>query len=106
MISVLASRITLSSLSLLGVLGVSDPTQIDLTVVGRAVQTAINWATGLAGTFALIYLIYGGIQYITSGGNSKQAETAKATITWSIIGLVVVIAAYAIVRYFTNLVIQ
>lgn len=96
------NTIRFASLSLYGVIG-NNPQNLDLTSINGILQTAINWGTGLSGTVALIYLVYGGIQYMTSPGNSKQTETAKATITWAIIGLVVIISAWAIVQYFLKL---
>ena len=86
----------------LGELIGGDPATFDLSRAGAALQVVTNWAVSLAGTAALIYLIWGGIQYLSSGGNSGQTEKAKQTITWSLIGLVVVISSYAIVRYIAS----
>jgi len=49
---------------------------------------------------ALIFffmLIFGGIKYITSGGDKGKAESARGMITAALIGLVIVFAAWAIV---------
>lgn len=78
---------------------IGDPATFDLSRSGTALQAVTNWGVGLAGTVALIYFIWGGIQYLTSAGNSGQIDKAKQTMTWSLIGLVVVISAYALVRY-------
>ena len=53
----------------------------------------------LVGVVAVIFLIYGGYMYITAGGNLEQAATAKTTIFNSIIGLAIVLAAWAIVNF-------
>lgn len=42
-------------------------------------------------------LIWGGIKYITSGGDKTQTEEARGTITAALIGLVIVFAAWAII---------
>lgn len=50
---------------------------------------------------ALIFffmLIWGGIRYITSGGDKAQTEAARGQITAALIGLVIVFAAWAIIN--------
>jgi hypothetical protein len=42
-------------------------------------------------------LIFGGIKYITSGGDKAQTESARGTITAALIGLVIVFSAWAII---------
>ncbi len=95
----------LSAISLKELLG-GSPETIGLGNVNTILQTIIDWGTGLSGTVALIYLVYGGIQYMTSAGNSQQAGSAKNTITWAIIGLVIIMSAWAIVQYFNRLVVM
>ena len=51
-----------------------------------------------SGIVAVIMVIYGGIQYITSTGNPAGTAKAKTTILYSIIGLLVVILAAAIIN--------
>lgn len=53
----------------------------------------------LAGAVALIYLIIGGYQYITAGGNPEQAAKAKNTILGALIGLAIIFGSYAIVYF-------
>ena len=48
---------------------------------------------------AVISIIIGGYQYITSGGNAEATSKAKSTITWAIIGLVVSFASYVIINF-------
>ncbi len=59
--------------------------------------TLIQVGLGVVGLLSVGFLIYGGFQYITSGGNDELAEAGKKTITNAIIGLVVVILSYVIV---------
>jgi len=61
--------------------------------------TVINVALGLIGLIAVIIIIYGGIQYMTSTGDSTKVKKAKDTILYGIIGLVVALLAYAIVKF-------
>jgi len=51
----------------------------------------------LAGPIAVFMLALGGLRYVVSRGDQTQMEEAKKTITWSIIGLVVIILSWAIV---------
>src|SRR5665213_92046 len=51
----------------------------------------------LSGIISVIVIIVGGFWYITSAGNAEQAEKGQRALTNAIIGLVVVILAYAIV---------
>lgn len=51
-----------------------------------------------AALVALVFLIIGGIKWITSGGDKTAVESARSTITSALIGLVVVFAAWAIIR--------
>ena len=52
----------------------------------------------LAGVALFIMLLIGGFKYLTSGGDAKKAESGRSTIMWAIIGLVVMISSYAIIR--------
>ncbi len=64
------------------------------------IQTnVINTLLLVAGTIAVAMVIFGGVQMTTSAGNPATVTKAKRTILFSIIGLVVVILAYAIVNF-------
>lgn len=83
-------------------LGVDDLSQLTLAHVGQALLRAIDWAIALSGAVALIYLIWGGLQYLTAAGNEQQATKAKTTLTWAIVGLLLIISSYALVKYFAT----
>lgn len=51
------------------------------------------------GIIAVIFIVIGGIKYMTSNGDAQKVSTAKSTITYSVIGLVVVLAAFAITNF-------
>ena len=53
----------------------------------------------LVGAIAVVMLIIGGLRYVLSGGNSSNVESAKNTIFYAIIGIVVAILAFAIVNF-------
>ena len=62
-------------------------------------KTITNTLLFIVGAIAVIMLIIGGVRYTISGGDSKQVESAKNTIMYAIIGIIVVILAYAVVNF-------
>lgn len=67
--------------------------------IGEIFARIVSWALYLGGGVAVIYLIYGGFAYITSAGDTSKAEVAKQTITYAIIGVVVIALAIGIVTW-------
>ena len=65
------------------------------TVAGKVVGIIIS----LSGFLLAIYLVYGGFLWMTSGGEEEKIKKAKGMITNAIIGLVIVILAYAISNF-------
>ena len=65
----------------------------------ETVGTVINVITGIVGFIAVVVLIYGGVQYTLSTGDSAKVKRAKDTIMYGIIGLVIAILACAIVNF-------
>ena len=61
-----------------------------------------NTVLYIIGIIAIIMLIFGGIRYATSGGDSKKVTDAKNTILYAIIGLVVALLSFAIVNFVLN----
>ncbi len=69
---------------------------------GGAITTVVNVLLFIIGALAVIMLIYGGIRYVTSGGNQESVRAAKNTILYAVVGLVVSIFAYALVNWVFN----
>ncbi len=63
------------------------------------VTQTINWMLYIIGTLSVVMLIVGGIRYTMSAGNEKGVKSAKDTILYSIIGIIVAVLAYAIVNF-------
>ncbi len=59
----------------------------------------INVISLLVGVVAVIMIIIGGFRYITSGGDTTKVGSAKNTILYGLIGLVIVALAQVIVRF-------
>ena len=62
------------------------------------ISTPIGWAFWLLIMISVIMVVIGGFKYVTSQGNQQQLKSAKDTILYAIVGLVVAIAARAIVQ--------
>jgi amino acid transporter len=64
--------------------------------------TIIIWAYVIIGLVAVVILIIAGVQYITSEGEPEKTKRAQATITYTVIGLIVATAAAAIISFVTG----
>ena len=62
-------------------------------------DTLANVAFGIAGSLSLLFVVIGGVRYVMSSGDPNNLSRAKNTILYAIIGLVVTISAFAIVRF-------
>lgn len=62
-------------------------------------QTVANILLFLVGAIAVIMLIIGGIRYVVSGGDQSAVTSAKNTILYAIVGIVVAFLAYAAVDF-------
>lgn len=70
--------------------------------VNSALIFAIRIFQAIVGLVAVFMLIFGGLKYVTSGGESAAMGGAKNTIIYAIIGLVVVVLAELIVQFVLN----
>ena len=71
--------------------------------VENFIRSVITVLAGLAGMVATGFFVAGGFTYITSSGNPEQLDKAKRTLTWSAIGLAIVIAAFVLANIVTTL---
>ncbi len=70
--------------------------------VNRIIRIVINLISLIVGVVSVIMIIIGGFKYITSGGDSGNVTSAKNTIMYALIGLVIVALAQLIVRFVLN----
>ncbi len=63
------------------------------------ITTIINTMLFIVGLLAVIMIIYAGIRFVTAHGDEKQVESARQTIIYSVVGLIVAILAYALVNW-------
>jgi choline-glycine betaine transporter len=74
---------------------ICDPV-LGCTVKG-IIGSVVSLLLGLSGLIAMLFIIIGGYQYLTSGANEELAKTGKKTLTNAIIGLVIIIMSYVII---------
>ena len=68
------------------------------------IVNAINWVIGISGAVAVIFVLIGGIGYITSSGDAQKLQKAKKTITYALIGLAIVALSEIIVIFVSNII--
>lgn len=68
------------------------------------ITNAIGWTIGIAGLVSAIFVVYGGISYITSAGEPNKVAKAKQIILYALIGLAVVGLASAITAFVSNMI--
>lgn len=67
--------------------------------IAKIIKFVINILSVIVGFAAVLMIIISGFKFITAGGDASSVASARSTIMYAIIGLVVVAAAQAIVRY-------
>lgn len=70
-----------------------------ITDLVASVIGIVSWIVGIA---AVVMIMVGGFKYITSQGDSNSINSAKNTVLYAIIGLVVALFAQLIVRFVIN----
>ncbi|PID31341.1 hypothetical protein CR983_01630 [Candidatus Saccharibacteria bacterium] len=69
------------------------------TSLNESFRIVTNMLLFLVGAISVIMLVIGAIRYTTSGGDQTRVTSAKNTIMYAIVGLVLAIVAYAIVQF-------
>ena len=60
------------------------------------VQNVLSWLLSVVGGVALLFLIYGGLVYVTAIGDQQKAQQGKKIVTSTILGLIIVLMSYSI----------
>jgi len=87
-----------SQTALADFVGVPDPANFRFTdaTIGEILTALLAPIFTLAGMIALLFLIWGGIRYMTSRGDPKAHEAARNTITSAVVGLLIILFVAAI----------
>lgn len=81
---------------------IKQPTNIKIGDVGQLISAVVGTLLIIAALLAFFYLILGGIQWITAGGDKAGMEAARNKITHAIVGLIIVGAAWAVMLLVQN----
>lgn len=71
----------------------------NVTSVPGLINNVVKAILGIVGALALFMFVYGGMLWMTSGGNSSRIEKGKDTLIWATIGLFIIFASYAILNF-------
>ncbi len=67
--------------------------------VRQTVAVIIRTAMGLLGIVAVVIILIGGFEWMTAGGNEDKTKEAKKRIMYGVIGLAIILSAYAIANF-------
>lgn len=83
--------------------GISDVSDGEARPLSEVIKTAVDVLLYFIGALSVIMIIYGGFRYVTSGGESSGVQSAKNTILYAVIGLIVSVLAFAIANFAVGL---
>ena len=66
------------------------------------IKTVVNILLWAVGILSVIMIIFSGFRYITSAGDASKTKSARSTLIYSVVGLIVAIMAWAIVNMVIN----
>lgn len=67
--------------------------------IGDVIRKIINFFSVIVGAVSVIMVIWGGFKYVTSGGESNNVSSAKNTIIYALVGLIIVALSQFIVQF-------
>lgn len=71
--------------------------------LGKVIVNGVNLLFVVAALLALVFLIIGGVKWLTSQGEKEGVNKARETIVAAIVGLVIIFLSYLIVNFVLNL---
>lgn len=69
----------------------ADPTAI--------IESAITTLLEVIGAIAMLFIVYGGLQWILARGEATKVQEAQSVLTWAIIGLILIFLAFSITKF-------
>ncbi len=67
--------------------------------VNTLIKTIVNVLSWVVGVLSVIMIVFAGFQYVNSGGDSGKISSAKNTLIYAIVGIVIVASSQAIVQF-------
>ena len=65
---------------------------------GGLISILINFLLWTVGVLSVVMIIFSGFRYITSAGDAAKTKSAQTALTYSIVGLIVAVLAWVIVK--------
>lgn len=85
--------------------GLGDKVNIPKTTAdGSTIRNVLSFIFVLAGAVSVLMVVIGGIRYVISTGDPQKVATAKNTVLYSIIGLVISLSAFIITYFIFDLI--
>lgn len=78
----------------------------EVTDISQIVGNVLRALFGILGSIALLMFIYGGFTWLTSGGAAEKIQKGKDTMVWAVLGIAIVFAAYTIVNFVIDALVQ
>lgn len=69
--------------------------------IADIISTLLTFAMPLAGLLLFVALVWGGYDYLFAAGNAKRMQAGQQKITWAIVGFVLLVMSYILVRIIT-----
>lgn len=81
-----------------GTIGVPQPSGMKITDIGVLISRVISVAFIVAGIMTFGFLVYGGMTWLTAGGDKGNTEKARSVITNAVVGLAIIAASWALMK--------
>jgi type IV secretory pathway VirB2 component (pilin) len=91
------SIITTASISALSNIG--DRLGLTSTDLVTIAKNLTQWLLGTMPLVAVVFIILGGFQWMTAAGDEEKVDRAKKTISAAVVGMVIILLAWAVVQY-------
>ena len=81
-----------------GTIGIPQPSGMKITDIGVLISRTISVVFIGAGIMTFGFLVYGGMIWLTAGGDKTNTEKARSIITNAVIGLAIIAASWAMMK--------
>ncbi len=80
--------------------GIGEDNFVGLPIkdLGQLLSILMQTALIIAGLGFFVYLLFGGVRWLSSGGDPKGTQSARDSITTALVGLIIIVSAYGVIR--------
>ncbi|MEA1937194.1 MAG: pilin [Patescibacteria group bacterium] len=80
------------------------PAGIPDKTVEDVIEDAVKWILGFAVAISIVMLVYGGLYYVSSSGDTERAATSKKIIKYALLGVAIAGSSYAILYLINHII--